>query len=327
MDPITQGALGAVCAQAVLFKKDKHAWIVGGLAGMAADLDIVIHSSSDPLLFFIYHRQFTHSLLFIPLGALFVSLVLMLFKRFRKHFLLTFLAAFIGYGTHGLLDAFTNYGTVLYWPFSNTRVSWDLISIIDPWFTFPLILGLVWTIVNANVKGVLYGLIFAILVLLFNAYQHHRGLQLMQTFVKSNHLSLQRLRLFPKMMSSTHWRGIGLSRDRFFAFDLALPVLGKSNMAIVANYPLARAEDIPEYIRTSPSLLRDWMVFNWFCDGYVIRANPLPLLIADGRFLLDDDPAVSLWGIQFYPNQLHVKRLNFIELEHQNDDSHTRYWR
>ena len=115
----------------------------GGLAGMAADLDILINSSHDPMLILLYHRYFTHSLLFIPLGGLLVTLGLMLFKRFRAHWRLTYLAALIGYATHGILDAFTSYDTVLYWPFTNMRVSWDIISIIDPFITIPLILSIV----------------------------------------------------------------------------------------------------------------------------------------------------------------------------------------
>ena len=36
--------------------------------------------------------------------------------------------------THGLIDACTSYGTLLYWPISHHRESWDIISIIDPIF-------------------------------------------------------------------------------------------------------------------------------------------------------------------------------------------------
>src|SRR5690606_24248521 len=43
----------------------------------------------------------------------------------------------IGYATHGLLDAFTSYGTHLLWPFSHLRVAWDFVSVIDPLFTLP----------------------------------------------------------------------------------------------------------------------------------------------------------------------------------------------
>ena len=70
MDPLTQGALGAALPQstAVRGKYAGSAGLFGFLAGMAADLDVLIRSSSDPLLFLEYHRQFTHSLVFIPVG-------------------------------------------------------------------------------------------------------------------------------------------------------------------------------------------------------------------------------------------------------------------
>ena len=78
MDPISQGVLGASFAQAAAKNKEKiiaAAWF-GALAGMAPDLDVVIQSPSDPLLFLEFHRQFTHALIFIPLGALLVALPL-----------------------------------------------------------------------------------------------------------------------------------------------------------------------------------------------------------------------------------------------------------
>ncbi|CEK09717.1 metal-dependent hydrolase [Legionella hackeliae] len=316
MDPVTQGALGAACAQAILHKNDKHnAWIVGGLAGMAADLDILINSTNDPILFFIYHRHFTHSLSFIPIGAALVSLFLILFKRLRKAPLLTFLAALIGYATHGLLDACTNYGTLLYWPFSNTRVSWDLISIIDPFFTFPLILGLVWTIINDDVKGVLLGIVLAGIVLLFNAFQHQRAMHLIQSFEKQHRLTLQKKRAFPKMTSSTLWRGIGVHNNRFYALDMTVPLLGQGHTRLIANYPLASHPHLPDYLKNSPSLMRDFFVFYWFTDGYIILAKRLPLMVADGRFLLDENPTISLWGILFLENHPHIQRLSSIQLD------------
>ncbi|BCA96027.1 hypothetical protein TUM19329_23880 [Legionella antarctica] len=157
MDFITQGVVGAASAQAFLHNQDKHnAWLVGALAGMAADLDVLIQSADDPMLFFLYHRHFTHSLLFIPVGTIVITLILLLFERFRKNWRLTLLAALIGYATHGLLDACTAYGTVLFWPFSDERVSWDIISIIDPFITIPLFLGVVWTYTFNKKKGVIF---------------------------------------------------------------------------------------------------------------------------------------------------------------------------
>ena len=76
MDPVSQGALGAIFAQTISNKKKiLIGSILGCIAGLAPDLDIFIRSSSDPLLKLEYHRQFTHSLVFIPIGALVLSLI------------------------------------------------------------------------------------------------------------------------------------------------------------------------------------------------------------------------------------------------------------
>ena len=76
MDPITQGIFGGVFAQTLVNKKKIfYGSIVGVISGLAPDLDVLIRSETDPLLSLEYHRQFSHSLIFIPIGALFVSLI------------------------------------------------------------------------------------------------------------------------------------------------------------------------------------------------------------------------------------------------------------
>ena len=51
MDPVTQGVIGATLVQATtrVKKNIAVAGFLGLLGGMAADLDVVIRSSSDPL--------------------------------------------------------------------------------------------------------------------------------------------------------------------------------------------------------------------------------------------------------------------------------------
>src|SRR5690606_2877387 len=41
--------------------------------------------------------------------------------------------------THTLLDAFTSYGTQLWWPLRPTPASWSSVFIIDPFYTLPLL--------------------------------------------------------------------------------------------------------------------------------------------------------------------------------------------
>ena len=133
MDPLSQASLGASLSQS--FAKDKSkqfsALVIGALAGMAPDLDVLIRSTENPILFLEFHRQFTHSLIFIPFGALICALVFYSvlssgwFKKqwptARLSFIQVYLFSFLGYATHGLLDACTSYGTQLFWPFSTER--------------------------------------------------------------------------------------------------------------------------------------------------------------------------------------------------------------
>lgn len=44
--------------------------------------------------------------------------------------------------THILLDTFTTFGTQLFLPFADWRVSFDCINIVDPIYTLPIVIGL-----------------------------------------------------------------------------------------------------------------------------------------------------------------------------------------
>ena len=144
LDPITQGALGASLAQSVGDRgKLRTAAVLGALAGLAPDLDVLIRSPNDPLLFLEYHRQFSHALAFIPFGALLCALALHVFVRRRLRFAETYASCLLGYATHGLLDACTSYGTMLLWPFSEARIAWNVVSVVDPVLTLVLLALLV----------------------------------------------------------------------------------------------------------------------------------------------------------------------------------------
>ena len=93
MDPLSQASLGASLSQSFATGKTCSgkstlfsALVIGVLAGMAPDLDVFIRSAEDPLLFLEYHRQFTHSLVFIPFGALLCALVFYPFSRKKLSF-------------------------------------------------------------------------------------------------------------------------------------------------------------------------------------------------------------------------------------------------
>ncbi|GGI85240.1 metal-dependent hydrolase [Legionella impletisoli] len=314
MDPVTQGALGAACSQAILHPYDKkNAWIIGAVSGMAADLDLLIRSSNDPMLFLIYHRHFTHSLLFIPIGALVVGLFFLMFQRFRARWRITLLASLIGYATHALLDTCTSYGTLLFWPFSNSRYAWDFISIIDPFFTLPLVLGVVWTRVLDDRKGVCYGLILALLFLLINIEQHHRALTAFESFGKAKYLNLKKVRVFPTLASSTHWRGAGFIGNKIVLVEVKTPIFSESFVQSAKLYPAFSLSELSKAAYNSGQQARDFKIFYWFTDGYLIKASDNPLVVVDARYIYGV-PVRALWGIRLNPGAAHVDSVRDIHL-------------
>ena len=177
MDPISQGIVGAVCARTARPKSPaRDTLLLGALAGMAPDLDVLIRSGTDPLLFLEYHRQFTHSIAFAPVGALIVATAtLRLFKSSFKTFIERYWICLAGYFSHGFLDATTTYGTQLYFPFADTRIAWNVMSIIDPLYTLPLLLFSLLAILFAHRGYHLVALLWMVGYVSFGTVQRERA--------------------------------------------------------------------------------------------------------------------------------------------------------
>ena len=181
MDPISQSVVGAALPQS-LSKPHQllAAGLIGALAGMAPDLDIFIRSDTDPLLFLEFHRQFTHSLFFIPVGGIIIGLILfwLIGKRFALTIKQSLVFSTLGYATHALLDACTTYGTQLLWPFSDDRIAWNVISVIDPLFTLPTIFLLIVAARRASPVWARLALAWALVYLTIGIIQRDRAIEI-----------------------------------------------------------------------------------------------------------------------------------------------------
>ena len=146
MDSVTQAALGATIAGAIAGKRcNGKVLLAGALLGTLPDLDVFIDYGDD-ISNMINHRGFSHSLLvLLP----FSFLLAWLLRRLRplQKWSLTRLWGLITavLVTHPLLDYFTSYGTQLSWPIPG-YYSLSSIFIIDPLYTLPLILAIVFGI-------------------------------------------------------------------------------------------------------------------------------------------------------------------------------------
>ena len=145
MDSITQATLGAGIAGALMgHRYGRKALVAGAVLATLPDLDVLI-THDNPLSQMINHRGFSHSLLVLTAFSCFLG---WLARRLRLHddgreYGRLLLTIWLVLFTHPLLDAFTSYGTQLWWPFRPVPASWSSVFIIDPFYTLPLLAGVV----------------------------------------------------------------------------------------------------------------------------------------------------------------------------------------
>ena len=152
MDSATQFALGAVIGAVALGPRigARKAIIIGGLMGTVPDLDTFI-PSDDPVSSFTSHRGASHSLIIQALVTpLFAEPLVRFFKSLRDHRIRTYLAIYLIFATHALIDAMTIYGTRLLYPIIDTPFGVGSVFIIDPLYSFPLVLIVLWGLVSSG---------------------------------------------------------------------------------------------------------------------------------------------------------------------------------
>ena len=312
MDPVTQGALGAaVAVSRARPQQIAGAILLGALAGMAPDLDVAIRSSSDPLLFLEYHRQFTHSLLFIPFGALLCALVLHpLSARWSGlSFRQAWMFCLLGYATHGLLDACTTYGTLLLWPLSDARIAWNVLSIIDPLVTLPLIAGLVLAKRKATVAPVLLVLAWFGAYVALGMLQRDRAEAVGLELAESRGHKPVRLEAKPSFANLFVFKVVYEHQGRFFVDAVHV---GRTTR-VYEGESIAKLDVNRDFYWLDPEAQQalDIERFRWFSNDYLAVDKTNSNKIIDMRYSLLPNDINALWSIEVDPGASASAHVNY----------------
>lgn len=327
MDPLTQGTLGAALPQSVARPERMGlAMLCGFAAGMAPDLDVLIRSSDDPLLFLEYHRQFTHSLIFIPLGAALVAAALWgAFGRRRGwDWREIYVFCLLGYATHALLDACTTYGTQLLWPFSNTRFAWNSVSIIDPLFTGPLLLLVLLSRRRRSVWPARLGMVWVFAYLVLGLLARDMAANAGEHLAESRGHGPVALSAKPSFGNLLLWKTIYRHDGRFFVDAVRLgaePVVyvGRSIPALDVS------RDLP-WLSPDSVQARDVKRFSWFSMGYVALDPANPQRVIDIRYSLLPNEIKPLWGIELDPALQNERHVRYTVSRQRDAESTARFW-
>jgi len=298
MDPLTQGLVGATASQSFSEKKKiRPAAFAGAAAAMMADLDYFIHIPSDPLFNIEIHRQFSHSLIFIPVGALIATFLLWWFMKKYLSVKELYLYSILGYATAGLLDTFTSYGTQLLWPFLETRFAWNVISVVDPVVTGGLIvfIGLAVWQRKKTMAWVAGG--WLVLFLFFGWLQHSRATSAAQNLAAGRGHSIEKLVVKPTIANQRLWRANYIYDGRIYTDAIRTGIFSGITVFEGESEPLVIIErDFSGFEGTT--LYNDLIRFKHLSESFLIRHPDKTEIIGDARYSMLPTELTPLWGVE-----------------------------
>ena len=301
MDPVSQGALGAIAGASVARRETvRKAALIGWAAGMLPDADVFIASESDPLLNLEYHRHFSHALVFIPVGALLCASVFwLLTRRWKLSFAQCYIFALAGFATAGLLDACTSYGTRLWWPFSDERVAWNIISIIDPVFTGGILLLLTVGLLRNRSVWMRIALGFVAVYLAFGVVQRERTFVFQQQLAaERGHHAPERVTVKPSIGNLVLWRSIYKHGGHYYVDAIRTGMTAPPRHYEGVSVRVLSLAALQQGLPPESVLTGDLERFDHFSDGYLAWHPEHADVLGDLRYAVLPQSVKPLWGIR-----------------------------
>ena len=289
MDSLTQIVLGAAVAEAVIGNRvGNRAMLYGGILGTIPDLDVFVGKLFDPITALEIHRGISHSIVFgAALAPIFGLLIARLERKSNLHWGKAMWAAFLCLVTHGFLDAFTTWGTQLFWPHP-FRAGVQSIFVIDPLYTIPFLLCVIAAMrkpkgSDSRRSWNRAGIVISSCYLFFTVIVKQVTTDVFETSLATKDINYDRLIVKPSPFNIILWNANVATADGYWLGDFSWfdsePIHyrfyphGKQYLA-----PYAENETIRQLIRISEG---------W----YVVTKKDGTLYFNDLRFgLLNDDP-------------------------------------
>lgn len=319
MDPVTHALVGATATQSIADRKSlRWAGLIGFGSALMPDLDVFLGHSADPLLNLELHRQFTHSLLFTPFGALLATALFWWLVRHKLSLKQTYLYSLVGYGSGGIVDTFTSYGVHLFWPLEVNRISLDVIAVFDPLFSLGIAILVGLAFYHRKQQWSFYALGWIGLYLLFGFYQQQRTFREAQHIADQQNYTVEQIIAKPTIANNILWSARFVTADSVHTAGIRLLPFGKATIYEGESAPLLEWEQIfAEYKNTT--LFKDLHRFAILSSGVLIEHPEYENVIGDGRYAMLPTSVKPIWGITAdttRPNQ-HVDFLPYRDANKQ----------
>ncbi len=167
--------------------------------------------------------------------------------------------------THPILDCFTTYGTQLFAPFSDYRVSWNAISVVDPLYTIPLMICLITSAFyyRKSPKRKWWntaGLVISSIYLLITVYRKDQVNTVIENTLDTLGIEYSRYMTTPTILNNVLWSATVECRDSFYT----------GLYSFFDNEKSFKLHSIPKNKHLGEPFIhsRDVKILKWFTHGY-----------------------------------------------------------
>lgn len=284
MDSLTQIVLGgSVAALAVPAAHRRRAAVAGAVLGTLPDLDSfpMRWMGMDAVTLVTWHRGPSHAL---PVLLLFGALLWWALRRWWAPVHAApgrwLLAIWLALLTHPLLDAFTVYGTQLWWPLPPQPTMWSSVFIIDPAYTLPLLVAFIAVLVlgaRPAGRGVLaWGLVLSSAYLGWSLLAKTLVDREARTALAAQGLADAAFFSTPMPFNTLLWRVVALTPDGMLEGYRSL-LVDRGPMRFVHH---AGETAALQALAQTPAVAR----LHWFASGFLLaNAEGNDLLLSDLR--------------------------------------------
>ena len=186
----------------------------------------------------------------------------------------------------------------MFWPFSDDRIAWSIISIFDPIFSLALIAAITFGLVKYQPLATQIGVIFAAAYLSLGVIQHNRAESLAQIHAQQRGHIIERQIIKPTIGNLLLWRSVYESDGIYYvdAMRVGMPNSGKVFTGTnVQAFDLSR--DLPQ-VTDQMVIYHDIQRFDLFSDGFLAWHPENPNVLGDVRYSMLPTSIRPLWGIE-----------------------------
>lgn len=315
MDPITHALCGISTAIAISRNKlNKKLLLIILIVAIIPDIDIIIGRifiKNDMRL--LLHRHFTHSIIFAPIGALFLTTLFFPIVKKTQSFLSLYIMCLVSYVSHCIIDVCTAYGTMILWPFSHYRFHWDFISIIDIIPTSILLIAVILSIKKNDKKIAINGLLIFSLYFLLGFKNHISAIQELRKTITEKQVDV--VLSHPQISSITKWKSVYRQNNTICSYLIQVTIYGSKQNKGGECINTLSAENIIKHLKSDIQKERIRQ-FNDFAGNLAgLYSGDLSGVFTVGDFRYSSNPMknIPIWVLEFdYNNPEYVKFISYV---------------